>query len=255
MDDKKTDMSRFKENSFKPQTMIQNKSVNSGYHKPTSGNLGIATRAVHKGQNELDKIDDMGSKSVAGIINGTLAASHAIRNIQTASPNIGKVATATGKGVYRFTKGTYHVAKSVNSTAAMIKTGHITVGKAGMQAINHLKNTASVKGIIHRTNALKIYTLKAAGGTVKTVRFAQGVLNGTIKVHITKEQLKNLAKSGIKTSGAVVGYGLKTGSRIARSGYHGSIRTLKGGNRIATGVTGTARNLYRILPSFLTVLS
>jgi len=166
-------------------------------------------------------------------------------------------------GTYKVGKGTVRVVRAVDSAVGMIKTGAIKLDKNTMaqlkniavhktinsrvakrvsNAVHGIKTTitTNVSNIKSGVKTAKTYVVKVGKGAVKTVGIARGIVNGTVKIKISKEDLLKLGKrtipiigKGLKTGGKAIGYTVKTGYVGVRKG--GSF-VARGAGKIGKGL-------------------
>ena len=204
-------------NSIK--TIINNKPAASGYKKPNSSMVGIATKVKNKFKNELNNIDDGGTKTIATAI---VAADMTVKSLKTAQKISQKVVEPYVRGTYNIVRTTSKIVNGIrNGEIKRNLNGTITHNMDSLIAINKLVNSKSMQNCIKINNGIKTginktakYSIIVGNGTVKTVNIARGILNGTVKLKITKDTLnglKNNAIKGIKLGGTFAGYSIKTG--------------------------------------------
>jgi hypothetical protein len=235
--------------SVTPKTIIRNQ-------RPTSANAGVMTNVKNKVQNSLNSHDDSGTSTISTAIDSGVVTVKSFKTAQTASPYAVNAVKKTARGTYDVGIKTVKVVRAVDSTVSKIKTGVIplnsqtfsqlkTMTKSKIMATQPIQRlSTAVTGVKTAVSTARRYGIMVGQGTMKTVSVARGVLNGTVKVHISKQALngfRNATFKGMRLSGRTVGYVLKTGTtKGLKTGLVGLKRGSKG---IATGVIGVGNIL------------
>lgn len=230
-----------------PKTIISSKPVVRGFQRPTSAKAGVLTNIKNKVHNSLDNENDSGASTLSTAMTASGVSVKTFKAAQTASPHVVKAA----QGTYNVGVKTIKVVKAANSTLANIKNGTIQLNRQTMLqfkavAVQKVMNTEPMKRITHAVGGIrtavdgaKRYSVMLSQGTMKAVSVTRGIVNGTVKIQVSKEALRgfrNAAFKGIGLSGRMVGTAVKTG---AVNGLKTGLWGLKNGGRaVLTGVIG-----------------
>lgn len=225
----------------------------------------IKTGAIKLDKNTMAQLKNVAVHNIkTASMNIVSAVTKSIKKNTTKPIAVGAKVIKTGVvGAYKVGRGTVKVVRVVDSTVGMIKTGAIKLDKNTMvqlkniavhktinsrvakrvsNAVHGIKTTitTNVSNIKSGVKTAKTYVVKVGKGAVKTVGIARGIVNGTVKIKISKEDLLKLGKrtipiigKGLKTGGKAIGYTVKTGYVGVRKG--GSF-VARGAGKIGKGL-------------------
>ena len=216
----------------------------------------LGSEALHSAQGVYSDKDDIEAQSVGQFVNVGVGAYTVFRGAQAVSPYVVKGVYNIGDTSYKTTGtiyGTYNSFKGVNVPLD----GNILTRLRTMSHITGLSKTpisqAVIKGVNTvrgKYNTVKNYAITTRRGAVKLYTALRGVVTGSNKIYISKDNIKTFRDVGIKSlrdSGKTIknigSAGLSTAKSVGVVSAQGALKGIKASAMVAANAALTNDNI------------
>lgn len=189
---------------IKPEVNTALKTKPQSKKSNASGNFSsqMATDIKDSIKNYTDSQGDSGTSTISTAIKAGEIGIKSFKAAETASPVVVNTIRRTGKGIYKVGRTTVKVANTIDRTAGKVILGTVKLNPETMKyfrklAFDRAKQSGLIKSAVSqiqdvRENVVKIKNnvMTAKRYTANTVKFIGAVLDGTVAVRFTREQLK-----------------------------------------------------------------
>lgn len=224
-------------------------------------NPSFSTSIKNAVKDDLDSKDDR-TATVSTFITTATTVTKGFNTVQNFTPYITDSIVKTGQGTYKIADKTIKVVRHADFTLGRIVSGQLqldrdTLMKFNASILHEINKTNPIQRLNHTTERIKtkVDTVSSYYSSSKSViingyKVSRGILNGTVKVNIKKEQVYNFTstafmkmKTGATSIGKItINHGVKA---LKRSGEYTAKEVINGYKGLKTSIIYAGDTLSR----------